>query len=211
MKIEQVRTASRRRLSVGGRDIDTGIFKEPHDNRVAIGQSGLADDVVCNTRHHGGPDQAVYLYSVEDYDFWSRQLARQVPPGSFGENLTVSGFDMSQLCVGDQLISTTLNLQITAPRIPCSTLAAVMQDRQFAKKFMQANRSGAYCRVLVTGDAGAGDELAHVPFEGDRLPLTRFFEDAHGQLSRETLARYLSLPIDVRSRADFESKLGKMT
>lgn len=211
MKIEQVRTAKRTGLSVGGREINTGIFKEPQNSRVPVSKVGLASDAVCNTKHHGGPDQAVYLYSIEDYAFWSRQLAKDVPFGAFGENLTVSGFDMAKLCVGDQLVSSHLTLQVAAPRIPCNTLAARMQDAQFAKKFMQANRSGAYCRVLATGDVGAGDKFDYLPFDGDRLPLTKFFHDAHGKLSRDTLERYLSLPIDVRSRADFESKIGKLS
>ncbi|MFT7220287.1 MAG: MOSC domain-containing protein YiiM [Candidatus Azotimanducaceae bacterium] len=210
MKVEQVNTAERTRLSVGGRDIETGIFKIPQSGRVPVGHLGLENDAVCNVKHHGGPDQAVYLYSAEDYAFWSRQQGKPVEAGAFGENITVSGFDLSELCVGDTLISDSLTLQIAAPRIPCSILAASMDDKQFVKKFMQANRSGAYCRVLVTGDVGAGDEFTFTPYDGDRLPLTTFFVDAKRPLGQETLERYLTLPIDERSRADFSSKLRKL-
>lgn len=210
MKVEQVNTAAKTRLSVGGRDIETGIYKTPQSGRVSVGHLGLENDAVCNTKHHGGPDQAVYLYSLEDYAFWSRQLGKPVEAGAFGENLTLSGFDFSEFCVGDTLTSDALTLQIAAPRIPCSILAARMDDKQLVKKFMQANRSGAYCRVLVTGDVGAEDVFRFTPYDGDRLPLSKYFVDAKRPLGQETLERYLMLPIDERSRADFSSKLRKL-
>ncbi len=207
MRVEQINIGRRTPLLVGGKELKTGIFKEACTGAVAIGKLGLTGDAVCNTRHHGGPDQAVYLYSVEDYEFWARQLGKAVPAGTFGENLTVSGIDLNEICVGDVLFSDAISLQIAAPRIPCSTLAARMADKHFAKKFMQAGRSGAYCRVLEPGSLAAGDELAWSPYEGDRLPLAKFFQDAHGKLSAETLRRYLAVPIDIRTRTDFEKKL----
>ena len=84
-----------------------------------------------------------------------------------------------------------------------------MGDKQFAKKFMKAGRSGAYCRVLETGDAQAGDEFAHRPYEGDRIPLQTFFKDTHSKLTSDELRRYLAAPIDERTRQDFSKKLAK--
>jgi MOSC domain-containing protein YiiM len=192
---------------VNGKKRETGIFKERRVGLIPVSELGLPDDVICNTKHHGGPDQAIYLYSVEDYAWWGQELGQDVPAGTFGENFTTSGQDLTDICVGDVLFSEAVTLQVAAPRIPCSTLAARMDDKQFAKKFMKAGRSGAYCRVLKAGDAQAGDEFTHRPFEGDRIPLGTFFKDAHSKLSSDELSRYLAVPIDERTRADFSKKL----
>ncbi len=207
MRIEQINTAHRKPLLVGNREIQTGIFKTVCPGSVRVAKEGLEGDAVCNMKHHGGPDQAVYLYSLEDYAFWGRQLGREVEPGTFGENLTVSDIDLRQVCVGDLLVCEAVTLQVTAPRIPCNTLAARMEDRQFAKKFVQANRSGAYCRVLKEGDLIAGDVLTWSLYDGDRISLATFFTDSHRRLSDETVRRYLAAPIDIRSRRDFEKDL----
>lgn len=209
VRIEQINIGSRSPLLVNGKKRETGIFKELSEGLIPVYELGLPGDAICNKKHHGGPDQAIYLYSLEDYAWWAQALGQDLPPGTFGENFTTSGQDLSGICVGDVLFSETVTLQVTAPRIPCSTLASRMGDKQFAKKFMKAGRSGAYCRVLETGDAQAGDEFTHRPYEGDRIPLQTFFNDAHGKLTSDELRRYLAVPIDERTRQDFSKKLAK--
>ena len=207
MRIEQINIGSRTLLTVNGRKRETGIFKELSEGPVAVGELGLPGDAICDRKHHGGPDQALYLYSVEDYTWWAEALGQNVPAGTYGENLTTSGQDLCEICVGDVLFSESVTLEVSAPRIPCSTLASRMGDKQFAKKFMKAGRSGAYCRVLETGDVQAGDEFSHRPYDGDRIPLQTLFRDAHSKLSADQLRRYLAVPIDERTRRDFSAKL----
>ncbi len=209
MRVERVSTGERTKLQVGNRNVQTGIFKAVRSGAISVSREGLEGDAICDRKHHGGPDQAVYLYASEDYEFWARQLNCEMAPGTFGENLTVRGIDLREVCPGDRLTSESLTLEITAPRIPCNVLAARMEDRKFAKKFVQANRSGAYCRVIKEGYVSAGDEFAHLPFEGDRIPLATFFVDAQRGLSADTLRRYLAAPIDIRTRKDFEKDLKK--
>jgi MOSC domain-containing protein YiiM len=209
MLVEQINIGKRTPLLVNGETRETGIFKEWVAGPVLVGTLGLQGDAICNTKHHGGPDQAVYLYSVEDYSFWGGGLAGPIPPGTFGENLTVSGVDLVNICVGDVLFSNQVTLQVTAPRIPCSTLTTRMGDKQFAKKFIQAGRSGAYCRVLQAGEVSPGAMFEHRPFEGERISLVEFFGDAHRKLTADELRRYLAAPIDERSRADFTAKLAR--
>ena len=207
MRIEQINLGSRAPILVSGKTRATGIFKEEVKGPVSISKSGLLGDVIVNEKHHGGPDQAVYLYSLEDYSLWAEMLDKPVSAGTFGENLTTAGLNLSDICVGDVLESESVALQVTAPRIPCSVLAARMNDKQFGKKYMEVGCSGAYCRVLKTGQVKVGDEFAHVPFEGDRIPLALFLEDSHAKLSVKSLKRYLSVPIDERTREDFTKKL----
>ena len=209
MRVVQVNLGRRTPLKVGGRDTVTGIFKQAVTGCVPVESTGLKDDAVCDGRHHGGPDQAVYLYASEDYGFWSRQLGKEVPAGAFGENLTTEGLDLRDLAVGDLLRSPQLCLQVTAPRIPCNTLATRMGDTGFVKKFVQAARSGAYCRVLEPGRVTAGDTFSWEKFSGERILLATFFADNHRQLDPDTLRRYLAAPIDVRSRLAFEKQLAR--
>jgi MOSC domain-containing protein YiiM len=192
---------------VNGRNRETGIFKERFEGPIALHELGLLGDAICNKKYHGGPDQAIYLYSVEDYSWWSEALGQDIPAGTFGENFTISQQDLCEICVGDILLSDSVTLQVSAPRIPCSTLAARMGDKKFAKKFMKAARSGAYCRVLAAGFVEAWDEFSYRPYEGDRIPLQTFFKDAHSKLSADQLRRYLAAPIDERTRRDFSKKM----
>lgn len=207
MRIEQINVGSRRSLMVNGRKRETGIFKERFEGPIALHELGLLGDAICNKKYHGGPDQAIYLYSVEDYSWWSEALGQDIPAGTFGENFTISQQDLCEICVGDILLSDSVTLQVSAPRIPCSTLAARMGDKKFAKKFMKAARSGAYCRVLAAGFVEAWDEFSYRPYEGDRIPLQTFFKDAHSKLSADQLRRYLAAPIDERTRRDFSKKM----
>ena len=207
MRISQVNLGRSQMITSSGKSYATGIYKSRIDGSVAVGTLGLTDDVICDGKFHGGPDQALYLYSIEDYGFWSDQLGEDVAPGSFGENLTTTGLDLCSLFVGDILISENLTLQVTAPRIPCNTLEARMGKRGFAKQFMKAGRSGAYCRVLKEGRVSACDEFELETYKGNSILLTTFLTDAHRKLPVEKLKRYLSLPIDQRSRADFEKKI----
>ena len=137
----------------------TGIFKRPVDHSVGVGVNGLERDQIGSVKYHGGPDQAVYVYSQEDYDWWSLKLGRNMLPGIFGENFTVSDWGGEPPRLGDQWSIGDCVLELTGPRIPCVTLAQRMEDPGFVKRFLQAGRSGAYARVLVEGEVRAGQEI----------------------------------------------------
>ncbi len=68
-----------------------------------VGGSGLAGDAVCDLRHHGGSDQAVYAFAREELDAWQRLLdGRELANGAFGENLTTAGIDVSGALIGER-------------------------------------------------------------------------------------------------------------
>ena len=209
ISVTQVNRGKPEPLDMGNRVATTGIFKQPVEGPVAVGEEGLESDAIMDRKHHGGPDQAVYLYRTEDYEFWSRQLRRDIEPGTFGENLTVNGLSGPGLMVGDRLVLPNLELQVSAPRIPCNVLAARMGDKKFAKMFVQAERPGIYCRVLRTGTVTAGDTLELIPFEEDSISTIEFFRDFHRKMSMEEMKRYLALPIDIRSRTYLEGEVAK--
>lgn len=186
----------------------TGIFKQPVAQPVDVHTLGLDGDVICDTEHHGGVDQAVYIFTVSDYNWWSQELQDTLVPGTFGENLLIEGFDSADCLVGDQFHIGKVVLEVTSPRIPCATIAARMDDKLFPKKFMAAERPGVYCRVLQTGTIETGMEIVHRSYEGERVPIIEHFRSFFGDKpDTETARRYLSTPIHYKMREELEARL----
>jgi MOSC domain-containing protein YiiM len=148
-------------------DLDeTAIDKRPADGRVVVrapgdGGVGLAGDQVVDVRHHGGRDQAVYAYAVEDRDWWAAELGRELGPGSFGQNLDVEGLDVTGAVIGErwQVGADGLVLEVTSPRVPCTTFQGFMEEPHWVKRFTDHGAPGAYLRVVAEGTVGAGDEV----------------------------------------------------
>lgn len=187
----------------------TGIFKVPVSGPARITRLGVEHDCVFDKKHHGGPDQAVYVYFAADYDWWSKELGRTIAPGTFGDNITISGLTSADISIGDRFTIGDAVLEATAPRIPCSTLAARMDDPQFVKLFRDADRPGTYCRVIREGVIAAGTEVAYETFAGDRVAAVEMFRDwfQRKTLTAESLKRTLAAPIAERSRRDWEELL----
>ncbi len=189
----------------------TGIFKLPSENPVRVTRGGLLGDTICDTENHGGVDQAVYVYGVPDYAWWSETLGKELHPGTFGENLTVTELESAALRIGDRLQAGTVTLEVTAPRIPCVTLGARMDDPTFVKRFRQAERPGVYCRVIAEGHVGVGDEVTLRPYAGETLSALEMFRNFfRPQLDEATLRRHLAAPIAVRDRVEKEAALQKL-
>ncbi|ADI13390.1 MOSC domain-containing protein [Truepera radiovictrix] len=189
----------------------SGIFKRATTERVRVTRDGLLGDTICDTENHGGPDQAVYLYGAPDYAWWSEQLGRTLAPGTFGENLTVSGLESATLQVGDRFRVGEVVLEVTAPRIPCVTLAVRMGDPAFVKRFRHAERPGVYCRVLHEGDVWAGAEVRLEPYTGATVGVLELFRDFfRPERDEKTLRRHLAAPIASRDRAAKEAALAAL-
>jgi MOSC domain-containing protein YiiM len=190
----------------------TGIFKEGVPGRVAIGALGVAGDAICDVENHGGPDQAVYVFGVPDYAWWSRELGTDLVPGTFGENLTVADLMSAELLIGDRLhVGPWVVLEVTAPRIPCVTLARRMDDPRFLVRFRIAARPGVYCRVIQPGDVEVGQTVRREPFAGEALTVIEVFEAFFANRYDEaTLRHHLAAPIAIRDRVDKEQRLREL-
>ncbi|MCY3884594.1 MAG: MOSC domain-containing protein [Gammaproteobacteria bacterium] len=191
----------------------SGIYKRSTDKPTRIEKFGLVGDKVIDKRHHGGPDQAVYVYGSDDYRWWSSEISKSLAPGTFGENLTIASLSSKDICIGDRLdIGDSVVLQVTAPRIPCSTLANRMGDKQFPVKFRRAERPGFYCRVLQSGIVAAGVEVRIINYEaGPRISVVEMFRLYYEPApSAETLCRILKLPLAIRERKRIESTLQRI-
>jgi MOSC domain-containing protein YiiM len=211
MHLLSVNIAHKQLIQNGNKSGETGIFKLPVSTPVQITDLGLVNDAICNLRVHGGPDQAVYIYTQPDYDWWSHSLGRQIAPGTFGENLTLSDLESAACSVGDRLHIGPVILEVTSPRMPCSTLAARMADPDFVKRYKAAERPGLYCRVIQPGPVQAGDPVTLEPYSGPTLTLLEMFRDYYlPDLSEAEIRRHLAAPIAIRDRAEMEDLLAKL-
>jgi MOSC domain-containing protein YiiM len=112
--------------------------------------------------------------------------------------------------VGSRLQFDQVLLEVTAPRIPCNTLAQRMDDPGFARQFVNAERPGIYCRVLQTGAIRTGETFAVLPCDGETISTLDMFRGAYRKLEPETLRRFLAAPIDLRSRQDYQQQLNRL-
>ena len=208
MRLISVNLGEERILQRRDRVERTGIFKVPTEEAVKITKLGLEGDVIVSKKDHGGPDQAVYIYGVPDYEWWSRELGKEIGPGTFGENLTISELESAQFNVGDYIDIDGLTLQVTAPRIPCSTFATRMSDPQWVKRFRHAERPGLYCRVIREGSIQTGEPVSIEKYTGETISIVDMFRDYYDKnKSEETLRRHLNAPIAIRARRDLEKEL----
>ena len=95
----------------------------------------------------------------EDADFWVAELGRELPPGRFGENLRTSGVDLVGALLGERWRIGTALFEVTAWRVPCANFARFWDVPDLVKRFAAHGATGAYLRVLETGDIGAGDAV----------------------------------------------------
>ncbi len=156
-RLLSVNVAAPRLIEVGGREVETGIYKEPVDGAVRVGELGVEGDHQADGSIHGGHHKAVYAYAAEDYGWWSSALDRELGPGAFGENLTVAGVDLSGALVGERWRVGSVLLEASELRQPCSKLAHKLGDPSIVKRFARAHRPGAYLRVIEAGELAGGE------------------------------------------------------
>lgn len=207
MRIESINVGRVETVRRGDKTMQTGICKQPVTGSVQIGVEGIPGDAIVSTEHHGGPDQAIYAYSSDDYDWWAKSKGFDVFPGLFGENLTIRDMP-SDMTIGDRLLIGEVVLEATAPRIPCDTFAARMGDAGFGLLFRRAERPGVYFRVLHAGEVCAGDSAMLVQCDEHDVTILDLFRYKYRlQHNADDLSRLLEAPIAERFRVAIQSTL----
>ena len=160
MKLLSVNVSQPKEVLHNGKRIKTGIFKEPVSGRTMMRRLNLDGDGQGDPRVHGGIHKAVYVYPVEHYDYWKRELGRaDLTYGQFGENLTVAGVLEDTVHIGDVFQIGEASVEVSQPRVPCFKLGIKMRNPQIVKPFLESERVGFYVRVLEEGEVGAGDAV----------------------------------------------------
>jgi MOSC domain-containing protein YiiM len=184
-KVVSVNVGAPRTVEHNGRIVTTAIWKRPVSGRVPVRGVNLAGDEQADRSVHGGVDKAVYAYAREDYEWWGGDLgSKALQPGTFGENLTVSGLDLNAALVGERWRVGSTLLEVSEPRFPCFKLGVRMGDPTFLKRFAAARRPGAYLRIVEEGELGAGDQIDVVDRPPHRVTIGVFAEAYLGDRSR---------------------------
>ena len=184
----------------------SGIYKTPITGPVEITPLGIEADAICDRRHHGGLDQALYIYRIEDYRWWAEEHAMAVDAGWFGDNLTLEGIPDGEPAIGDVFRINDVVLQVTAPRTPCAKLGLRMEDPRFPRKFQLVERPGFYCRVLATGMLRSEASVVFKAFDDTRVSVLEVFRNRYAaNLTTQTIDRLLRSPIATMERQRLES------
>ena len=169
-KILSVNVGTPREVEFRGRKVSTAIYKQPVIGAVRVEGVNVEGDDQADRRNHGGTHKAVYAYAAEDYEWWSAGhfAGRHSSPGTFGDNLTTSGIDITGAVIGQRWQIGNVVLEVSEPRIPCFKLGIRMDDPRFPIEFSRADRPGAYLRIIRAGEfaAGAPIEVGSAPAHG---------------------------------------------
>jgi MOSC domain-containing protein YiiM len=212
MKLLSINIGQKRTQQNGLKLETTGIYKTPAGESAQITTLGIQEDFIASKKHHGGPDQAIYVYGQTDYDWWSAEIGRKLTAGTFGDNLTISELESATFNIGDRLHIGSVILEMSAPRIPCKTFARRMEDPYFVKKFRHAERPGLYCRVIQEGSVQTGDDIRIEKYQNETISILEMYRDFYKRnKSEESLRRHLNAPIAIRARVSLEEELKRLS
>jgi MOSC domain-containing protein YiiM len=208
MKLVSIQVGLPREVSFRGKLIKTGIFKNPVPGPVRVLTMNIEGDKQADLTVHGGPDKAVYAYSIDTFPWWKQNRVHDsFENGAFGENLSVDAFSESEICIGDTFELGSTILQAAQPRFPCYKLGVKFQDPSILKTFMKSRRPGIYFRVLQEGTIAPGDEFKLISKETEQVSILKLMDIAlQSEIDSETLQQLLrikALPLNFRER--FES------
>jgi MOSC domain-containing protein YiiM len=173
-KIISCNLAHSMKLDVGGgKQVRTGIFKEPVEGPILLEPTGVRGDFIADLRVHGGPRKAVYVYPSEHYAWWAEKLGREsLAWGTLGENLTIESIgdpvDEGTVHLGDRFRVGGALVEVTKPRGPCYKLAAKLGTNQVLRWMIESGTFGFYVAVIEPGEVRAGDTMELVSADPDK-------------------------------------------
>jgi MOSC domain-containing protein YiiM len=151
--------------SVAAINVSNGGVPKGRVSGAQVSRSGLEKDTQDDKIHHGGPERAVCLYSLERI----RSLQTEGHPidiGTAGENVTLEGIDWDRIIpgvtikIGDQVL-----LEVASFTNPCKTIRASFIDGEFIRiaQKLHPGWSRVYARVIREGQIRFGDQVAVNP------------------------------------------------
>lgn len=161
-----------REIAWRGKTVYTSVWKAPVQGRRVVRRLNIDGDAQGDLLGHGGEHRAVFVYQMDSYRYWERQLNRSdFTFGQFGENFTVDGLADSEVCVGDRYRIGGALFEVTQPRVTCYRVGIRMDEPRMAALLVAHQRPGFYFRVLEEGEVGAGDEIVRVAQGPERMTV----------------------------------------
>jgi len=188
-----------------GKELHTGIFKYPTNSALLLEKETVANDSIADRKVHGGIDKACYLFSTKHYPYWEKRYPNlDWDWGMFGENLSVSEMDETQIRIGDIYKIGSAIVQISQPREPCFKLGIRFGTQQILKDFIDYGYSGMYVRVLEEGEVSPEDKLILIKPSDNILTVYQFFQLLYAQKKDKKLIKLaienMALPENKRVR-----------
>ena len=193
-----------------GKNVYTGVFKDPVSGHRRVRKLNIEGDGQGDLAGHGGEQRAVFVYQLDSYRYWERELGRDdFVYGQFGENFTVEGLGDDEVCIGDRYRIGTATFEVTQPRVTCYRVGIRMNDPRIPALLVSHHRPGFYFRVLEEGDVQPGDEIVKLAAGPEQMPVAEadalLYLPGHG---RQELLRALRIPaLSPGWQASFQSLL----
>ena len=151
-------------MSVKGRVVQInispgGVPKLPVAARVT--PDGLEGDGHRDLEHHGGPERALCLFSLEQIRALQAE-GHAVTPGAIGENLTLEGVDWERVQPGAVLeLGEEVRIEITRYTSPCFNIEPSFAGGDVARVSQKRHPgwSRVYAKVLQPGPIRQGDPV----------------------------------------------------
>ena len=179
-----------------GKTVYTGVFKTSVKGQRRVGKLNIEGDGQGDLAGHGGEQRAVFVYQLDSYRYWQRELGRDdFVYGQFGENMTVEGLGDDEVCIGDRYQIGTAIFEVTQPRVTCYRVGIRMNDPRIPALLVSHHRPGFYFRVLREGKVQANDEIIKLASGPEGMPVAEV--DALLYLPghpRQQLLRALRIP-----------------
>src|SRR3954466_2604798 len=155
-----------------GKTVRTAIWKAPVDGPRMVRRINIDGDDQGDRLAHGGDHRAVFVYQLESYRHWERELGRSdFTYGQFGENFTVDGLADEEVCIGDRYRIGEALFEVTQPRVTCYRVGIRMDDPAMPSLLVAHHRPGFYLRVLEEGVVRADDAIVKVADGPERMTI----------------------------------------
>jgi ferredoxin-NADP reductase/MOSC domain-containing protein YiiM/ferredoxin len=143
-----------------GKTVFTAVFKDAVSGARRVAELNVDGDGQGDLGGHGGEQRAVFVYQLDSYHYWERELGRDdFVHGQFGENFTIEGPGDEEVCIGDRYQIGSAIFEVTQPRVTCYRVGIRMNDPRIPALLVSHRRPGFYFRVLQEGEVEAGDEI----------------------------------------------------
>ena len=161
-RLDKYRTGTVVSINVSGGGVPKG--------RIAVAKVsrwGLQNDAQDDIKHHGGPERAICVYSLERIQALQGE-GHPIEIGTVGENVTVEGIDWDLVVPGSRIrLGEEVLLEVASFTDPCKTIRESFIDGRFVRLSQKRypGWSRVYARVLSEGEIRSGDavELTAAP------------------------------------------------
>jgi len=146
-------------------NVSNGGVPKKRVSGAQVSLLGVVNDAQDDKKHHGGPERAVCIYSLERIHALQAE-GHPIDVGTAGENVTVEGLDWDlvvpgvRLRIGDQVV-----LEVASFTNPCKTIKGSFIDGKFVRiaQKLHPGWSRVYARVITEGRIHFGDPIELTP------------------------------------------------